>query len=969
MEYLLKVSAIVAIFYFSYKLFLQRNTFFEQNRWFLLIGLATAFIAPLFVIPIYLEYTPVEIVPYYSYRDVPLVIQETEEPFNILNHLPLVYFIGIACFSLRFLIQLASLSFVIHKNNKEKNGRYTYVKTNKNTSPFSFFYWIVYNPTNFTEYELEQIITHEKVHASQKHSIDILLTQLSCIVLWFNPFIWLYNNSLKQNLEFIADKETQRKFNCKKSYQTTLLKTSMPSHQMALTNNFYTSLIKKRIVMLHKSKSKKINLIKYAFVIPLLAVFLMSFNTEEVYIETHQNLLDESNKVSGNNIDEFLIYNTFSDIQFKTFESELKNKGYDFQLNSIQRTSNNLITSIDFVITKNGVDGRYRNASGVPLDTIVIEYFKSDNKFIINQSDFLESQNKNTEKENLIQIVIDKNTTAKSLEKQKKILKETYDVDINFEIVDQNDEEKFKTYSFKYGKGKNLQGITTTSERPHVFLYNPKTNSFSSYTVNKNGDPEYGHVAYLEHQKFYIISKNYTDASLNKSIKHLKENSIIAKFTNVKRNDNDDIIAISISAKSKNGSIVNYNQNTNKPIDQIAISYYGDGHGVKIGPSNFRTNKKTSKNKSNTKSTSLIINDLINKYKGSAYFINGKEITEKELKLLNNITIKSVSHYLGKGKNGVVEITTKTTELKTKSKNNKLLDSTTMPKSNGINPWGIKIGRRVSTDSINFNINKTIDYSNRLFASKKVLNTKNPFVITDDEKEKFSTNQPINITTIDGKTPLYVVDGEVITKEEFQELNPNDIASIAVLKDEAATSVYGDRGKNGVVMIATKNSTNNKWNVTAKRNTNVIFATKDTIFFKQKQNITKQLIDGFEKQPLYILDGKEVTAKKVAALDDINIESVSQIKDSETAIKKFGQKAKNGVVEISMRSKNSKTPFVKVVGSVLYIVDGKEMKNEDFEKISPNEIVSFRISKSKNDTNAYGNKAKNGVVFITTKKN
>ena len=106
-------------------------------------------------------------------------------------------------------------------------------------SPFSFFNWIVYNPAQFSSIELEQIITHEKVHANQKHSLDILLTHISTIVLWFNPFIWFFSNVLKQNLEFIADKETPKQTSSKKSYQYTLLKTSMPSHQLALSNSFY----------------------------------------------------------------------------------------------------------------------------------------------------------------------------------------------------------------------------------------------------------------------------------------------------------------------------------------------------------------------------------------------------------------------------------------------------------------------------------------------------------------------------------------------------------------------------------------------------------------------------------------------------------------------------------------------------------------------------------------------------------
>ena len=58
MDYLLKASAIVVIFYVCYKLLLQRETFFASNRWFLLLGLVVASIIPTIVIPIYIEYSP-----------------------------------------------------------------------------------------------------------------------------------------------------------------------------------------------------------------------------------------------------------------------------------------------------------------------------------------------------------------------------------------------------------------------------------------------------------------------------------------------------------------------------------------------------------------------------------------------------------------------------------------------------------------------------------------------------------------------------------------------------------------------------------------------------------------------------------------------------------------------------------------------------------------------------------------------
>lgn len=54
--------------------------------------------------------------------------------------------------------------------------------------------------------------------------------------------------------------------------------------------------------------------------------------------------------------------------------------------------------------------------------------------------------------------------------------------------------------------------------------------------------------------------------------------------------------------------------------------------------------------------------------------------------------------------------------------------------------------------------------------------------------------------------PLFIVDGMPVDEDGFRSINQNDIASIAVLKDAAATSIYGNRGANGVIVINTKNA-------------------------------------------------------------------------------------------------------------------------------------------------------------------
>jgi TonB-linked SusC/RagA family outer membrane protein len=61
------------------------------------------------------------------------------------------------------------------------------------------------------------------------------------------------------------------------------------------------------------------------------------------------------------------------------------------------------------------------------------------------------------------------------------------------------------------------------------------------------------------------------------------------------------------------------------------------------------------------------------------------------------------------------------------------------------------------------------------------------------------------VSTLNGTTdPLYVIDGMPLNQAFFRNLNPNEIENVSVLKDAAATSIYGNRGTNGVIVVTTK---------------------------------------------------------------------------------------------------------------------------------------------------------------------
>ena len=280
--YGIKSSGLIGMFYLAYYFLLRKETFFNSNRWFLLAGLFTSVVLPLVVFTkiVWVEPTPT----HFDWSNIPMTTPVENEAFEINWHLVIgiVYSIGILGFLLKLAFDFYSLSKVLKGKSIQKQADFQFIDVNENLAPFSYFNSIVYNSSLYSEAELESILEHEKVHSAQNHTIDVLITRFFCVVFWFHPLMWLYKKAILQNLEFIADSEASKKLSDKKAYQLTLLKITTQENCVVLTNHFYQSLIKKRIVMLNKNQSNKRNYWKYALVLPLLGAFLFFFQVEIV---------------------------------------------------------------------------------------------------------------------------------------------------------------------------------------------------------------------------------------------------------------------------------------------------------------------------------------------------------------------------------------------------------------------------------------------------------------------------------------------------------------------------------------------------------------------------------------------------------------------------------------------------------------------------------------------------------------
>ena len=211
--------------------------------------------------------------------------------------------------------------------------------------------------------------------------------------------------------------------------------------------------------------------------------------------------------------------------------------------------------------------------------------------------------------------------------------------------------------------------------------------------------------------------------------------------------------------------------------------------------------------------------------------------------------------------------------------------------------------------------------------------------------------------------------------EEISAVKVNDLAEIVEKKsEENVVKEPIDTTKNKVVVVGYR---------TEK---------KDSVLTsgKKKVAISVQGISG-EGKPLVIINGKESDREVVNALNPERIESVSVI-GPEKAIKIYGEKAKDGVMDIKLYSEKKFAPRKIEIeginktrldalnsgakswgatfrsadgGKPLVIIDGKEATGDDpLANISPDRIRSISVLKDKTALAAYGDKGKNGVVEV-----
>ena len=308
--YDLKVAVLIAVFYFCYRLLMERETMHRLNRIVLLSSILLSLVLPLCVITLHetIEVEPMRVV------DRPeLVItelgsisaDETVTPSIEANRMEsmkylfqpsvifAIFIIGLFCRSLYIVKSYRQLRRMIKDSEQHSlEDGVTLAVVDLPVAPFSWMHTIVLGRTDYEERN-PSILAHERGHILLHHSWDIVFVEVLTALQWFNPVVWLLRRDLRTIHEYEADASVLSSGSDVSQYIQLLMRKATGTKACILANGINNSTIKKRINMMLVNKSPRRNSLKLLAMIPIVGITL-ALNAETVTDVVYKN--DEPQK-------------------------------------------------------------------------------------------------------------------------------------------------------------------------------------------------------------------------------------------------------------------------------------------------------------------------------------------------------------------------------------------------------------------------------------------------------------------------------------------------------------------------------------------------------------------------------------------------------------------------------------------------------------------------------------------------
>lgn len=318
--YLFQVTLCWGLFALLYTLMLRRETFFQANRFYLLLAAVTGICLPLAagIFPAIqgASEEPIVVLPALT-----IGLQQADENaarWSFMSYLWWAYWAGFVVVIFRTLFGLVSIAAMAADTKHESlPDGCRLIRTSRVKLPLSFFHWI-FVPRDFDSGDTNQnMLAHEQAHARAWHSLDVLLMELLCITFWFHPLVHWFRRSLRTVHEYQADAEASSQTD-KKQYSLLLLQQAGVQFPVAVANHFFQSPLKQRLNMLLQNASTPGKIWKYCLTIPAILVSVIISQHTEAAAQTFDSArIERMRQLEANN---WIKQDTFVTFDSKTYE-------------------------------------------------------------------------------------------------------------------------------------------------------------------------------------------------------------------------------------------------------------------------------------------------------------------------------------------------------------------------------------------------------------------------------------------------------------------------------------------------------------------------------------------------------------------------------------------------------------------------------------------------------------------------
>ena len=469
-EFFLKSTTILAVFYVFYVLFLKQEKTFRFNRWYLLLSIVFSFIYSSYTYTyqtVILVETPIQqaVVNDFTSQNIILNNQVVENDINYLPYfLASIYLIVFVFFVFRFIRNLIYFNRLKSKSIKSSYKKASVVLVENLNTSFSFLKNIYVDKSQFENNGIEEeLLLHEYQHINQKHSLDILFLELLICLMWFNPLLYLYKKAVQLNHEFLADEATLNSISNKTKYQYLLLQKETLFTSNFLASNFNFLLIKNRLLMMNKTKSKIKSTFFVVGAIVLSAFLFYSFCIKEevVFQEPKTNKTKTAKQYSvlqfnnvGKNLNAFSIKKDDSR-SFTCVDKKVSDAEY--------------FKDVEIIVysTKRSVGDGFNAVESISDELVFSKKYQDLTKEELHQYHFLFKQQKGLDK-----MEISKNDYEQYKNKNK------YAIWIDDVNVSNEQLNKYKPEDFAYYSGSSVYKNARTKKYPQPFQYSFYTHKY-----------------------------------------------------------------------------------------------------------------------------------------------------------------------------------------------------------------------------------------------------------------------------------------------------------------------------------------------------------------------------------------------------------------------------------------------------------------------------------------------------------